>query len=132
MATLDTNVLVRYLIAEDRKQHELARSFIESTIRNESLFLPISVTVELEWVLRSRYELRKSEIVLVLNRLLESQEIEFQDEASIEIALNLYVENNADFADCLHLAIAHSNSQTPMMTFDRKASNLPGASLLES
>ncbi|MFK7963306.1 MAG: PIN domain-containing protein, partial [Burkholderiaceae bacterium] len=55
MATLDTNVLVRYLIADDKRQFELARAFVESTIRKESLFLPVSVTVELEWVLRSRY-----------------------------------------------------------------------------
>jgi len=131
MATLDTYVLVRYLIADDKKQFELARAFIESSIRNELLFLPVSVTVELEWVLRARYDLDKSEVISVLNRLLESAEIDFQDEPSVEIALNLYVENSADFADCLHLAIAHSNSQTPMVTFDRKASQLPGASLLE-
>lgn len=131
MATLDTNVLVRYLIADDKRQFELARAFVESTIRKESLFLPVSVTVELEWVLRSRYDLDKSEIISVLNRLLESGEIDFQDEPSVEIALNLYEENTADFADCLHLAMAHSNSQTPMVTFDRKASQLPGASLLE-
>ena len=132
MATLDTNVLVRYIIADDRKQFELARTLIEGAIRNERLFQPISVTVELEWVLRSRYGLSKSETVLILNRLLESGEIDFQDEPSIEIALNQYAESNADFADCLHLAIAFSNNQLPMVTFDRKASRLPGASLLGS
>jgi len=130
MATLDTNVLIRYLIADDRKQFWIARAFIQSAIRNESLFFPSSVTVEFERALRFRYELSKSEFILVLNRSLASEEVDFQDEASVEIALNLYLENNVDFADCLHLALAHSNNQTPMVTFDQKASGLPGASLL--
>lgn len=78
MATLDTNVLVRFIFGDDRRQFELARSFIKDTIRSGRLFLPVSVAVELEWVLRSRYGLGKAEIILIFNRLLESEEIDFR------------------------------------------------------
>ena len=130
MPALDTNVLVRYLIADDKKQFETARQFIEEAITNETLFIPVSVSVELEWVLRSLYEVKKAMIITTFNRLLESREIEFQEESAIEIALSLYADNNADFADCLHIASAQTQGRVPLVTFDRKASRVEGAKLL--
>jgi len=130
MPALDTNVLVRYLIADDKKQFEAAKQFIEEAITNEALFIPISVSVELEWVLRSLYEVKKAMIITTFNRLLEAREIEFQEESAIEIALSLYTDNNADFADCLHIASAQTQGRVPLVTFDRKASSVEGAKLL--
>ena len=130
MPALDTNVLVRYIIADDKKQYEAAKKYIEGAITDEFLFIPISVSVELEWVLRSLYEVNKELIIITFNRLLESREIEFHEESAIEVALSLFAESNADFADCLHIACAQSQSRTPLMTFDRKASRVDGAKLL--
>ncbi|ASJ76761.1 PIN domain-containing protein [Granulosicoccus antarcticus] len=130
MPAIDTNVLVRYLIADDRKQFETAKQFIEEAITNEALFIPVSVSVELEWVLRSLYEVKKAMIITTFNRLLEAREIEFQEESAIEIALSLYADNNADFADCLHIASAQTQGRVPLVTLDRKASRIEGAKLL--
>jgi len=131
MAALDTNVIVRFLVADDLKQFQLAKKFIEKTVREETLFIPLSVSVELEWVLRTVYEFDKATVITTFNRLLETREIEFHEEASIEVTLNLYADNNADFADCLHAASAFTNQRTPLITFDRKASRLEDALLLE-
>jgi len=131
MPALDTNVLVRYLVADDKKQFKTAKIFIEEAITEEALFIPLSVSVELEWVLRSLYELNKATIIATFNRLLESREIEFHEESAIEVALSLYTESNADFADCLHIACTQSHGRVPLMTFDRKASRVDGAELLE-
>lgn len=131
MPALDTNILVRYLIADDKKQFESAKAFINDASLTGPLFVPLSVSVELEWVLRSLYELDKAMILTVFNRLLESREIEFQEESSIEITLSLYADNNADFADCLHIASAHTCNRAPLITFDRNASRVSGAQWLE-
>jgi len=131
MPALDTNVLVRYLVADDRSQFQIAKAFIEEVVREEALFIPLSVSVELEWVLRTLYELDKPTVLRVFNQLLETREIEFHEESSIEISLSLYSENNADFADCLHIASAYSNERAPLVTFDRKASRVVDAQLLE-
>lgn len=131
MPTLDTNVLVRYLIADDRKQFEVAKALIELATDEKMLYIPISVSVELEWVLRSRYNLDKETVLTTFFQLLESREIQFQQESSVEIALSLYADYNVDFADCFHTAIAYSNNVGPLLTFDRKASRLPGAAILE-
>ena len=54
------------------------------------------MAVELEWVLRSLYALKKATIIAIFNRLLELREIEFHEESTIEVALSLYTESNAD------------------------------------
>ncbi|MGI9286331.1 MAG: PIN domain-containing protein [Pseudomonadales bacterium] len=130
MPALDTNVLVRYLVADDNKQFQTAKSFIESAIVNDSLFVPLSVSIELEWVLRARYGLDKAEVLHTFNQLLESREIQFQEETPLEVALSLYSDNNTDFADCLHIANAYSNDKLPLVTFDRKVARVPEAELL--
>ena len=130
MASLDTNVLVRYLVADDRKQFQSPKAFIESATRENPLVTPLAAWLEMEWVRRSLYALDKNTILTVFNRLLGSIEIEFQEESSIEVALSLYTDHNTDFADCLHIASAFSHDRLPLMTFDRKASRVTGAHLL--
>lgn len=131
MPALDTNVLVRYLVADDRSQFQMAKAFIEEAVREEALFIPLSVSVELEWVLRTLYKLDKPTVLKIYNQLLETREIEFHEESSIEISLSLYADNNTDFADCVHIASAYHNERAPLVTFDRKASRVTHAQLLE-
>ena len=131
MPALDTNVLVRYLVADDRGQFQIAKAYIEEAVREEALFIPLSVSVELEWVLRTLYKLDKLTVLRIFNQLLETREIEFHEESSIEISLSLYSDNNTDFADCLHIASAYYNERSPLITFDRKASRVVDAQLLE-
>ena len=132
MPTLDTNVLVRLLVGDDPRQtarvEALAR---ESAEAEETLFVPLTVTLELEWVLRSRYRFSKDAVLATLVSLLETREIEFQDEGSVERALFLYRSRNADFAECLHLGCAVTHERLPLVTFDAQAARLDGARLLE-
>ncbi len=52
MIAFDTCLLVRFLADDDPKQADLA----ESLMRNNTIFLPNTVLLETEWVLRSRYK----------------------------------------------------------------------------
>ena len=52
MRGLDTNVLVRYLTADDAKQTALAEKLLEqASERDQPLFIPVLVLCELVWVL---------------------------------------------------------------------------------
>ena len=131
MATLDTNVLVRLLVGDDARQGAQAEALARrSAERDEPLFVPLTVTRELEWVLRSRYEFTKEAILATLVKLLETRELEFQDEPSVERALFYHRSMKADFAECLHLGCATSRGRLPFVTFDRQAAKLEGAELL--
>lgn len=131
MAALDTNVLVRYLVQDDDRQVAAARKLILAAVRaGETLYVPITVLLELEWVLRSSFGFEKEQIVATLSSLLASVELSFESEAAAEIALALYQRGQADFSDCVHVALAHAAGQSPLWTFDRAASKLDGAKAL--
>ncbi|HRG16254.1 MAG TPA: type II toxin-antitoxin system VapC family toxin [Pseudomonadota bacterium] len=131
MASLDTNLLVRLLVADDAAQLREVEALIRSVQRRgDTLFVPITVALELEWVLRSRYGFAKTNIVDAFNALLETREIEFQFEAALEEALHAFKANNADFSDCLHVGLSIAAEQAPLLTFDARASRLSGASML--
>jgi len=94
-------------------------------------FVPLTVVVELEWVLRARYRFSKGSVLGTLVKLLEARELEFQEEACVERALFFYRSNKADFAECLHLGCAITQDRLPLITFDRQAARLEGVTLLE-
>ena len=132
MAALDTNVLVRWLTDDDAKQSAVVASLLEATAKNEQrLFVPVTVILETEWVLRSRYRFDKSSITAALDALMGVIEIEFHNEPALEQALWLYKQTaSPDFADCLHIALVSQAGQMPFLTFDERASKLEGAQLL--
>jgi predicted nucleic-acid-binding protein len=132
MPGLDTNVLVRWMLDDDDRQAtRVRRLFEEVRLQRSTLFVPSTVMLELEWVLRSRYDLDKPTVLGAFNALLETQELEFEDEPAVERALIFYREGSADFADCLHAGNCGSAGRAPMFTFDDAAARLPCAQLLK-
>ena len=132
MAALDTNVLVRWLTDDDSKQNAVVASLLEATAKNNKrLFVSITVMLETEWVLRSRYRFDKLSVTSAFDSLLCATELEFQNEPALEQALWLFKQVGApDFADCLHVALVSQAGHGPLLTFDEQASKLEGAQLL--
>lgn len=128
MPALDTNVLVRYVVEDDAKQLAAARRLIRRCINEgRALFVPVTVTLELEWVLRASFEYTKDEVMEVLSSLFSAAELTFESERGLEVALQLYREGSADFADCLHVALAAQAGELPLWTFDKRAAKVGGA-----
>jgi predicted nucleic-acid-binding protein len=127
MLGLDTNVLIRYLTQDDRRQYEKARRLIHREAgMGEPVLISLLVLLELEWVLRSRYELTKAEILAALSALLEAADLAFEDETSVEHALYTWKDSAADFADCLIEAHNRRLGCSATATFDSKALKLVG------
>lgn len=131
MPGLDTNLLVRWLVDDDDVQTAQVQALFDATRRaGDTLFVPTTVVLELEWVLRSRYGMDKSAVLLGLNALLETREVELQAESALERALHLYRLGRSEFADCLHAGLCSVAGHAPLLTFDAKAARLPQVSLL--
>jgi predicted nucleic-acid-binding protein len=127
MIGIDTNVLVRFLVGDEREQFERARRLIKREVDNgEPVLISLIVLLETEWVLRSRYGLTKAEIAAALSSLLEVVELEFEDESSVEQAVFTWKDSNAEFADCLIGAHHWAMGCRTTATFDAKASKLAG------
>ena len=128
MPALDTNVLVRYLVQDDEAQLAAARRLMRKSVRaGQALFVPITVTLELEWVLRSSFEVSKDRVMEILSTLFSAAELTFESERALEVALHLYRNGSADFADCLHIALAAQAGELPLWTFDKRAGRVTGA-----
>jgi predicted nucleic-acid-binding protein len=131
MAALDTNVLVRLLVKDDAAQLAAATRLVRKAAHaGETLFVPVTVALELEWVLRSSFGFAKPVVVATLTGLLSSVELSFESESAVEAALMLYSQGTADFSDCLHVALARSAGEKPLWTFDKAASKVDGAQLV--
>lgn len=128
MPALDTNALVRYVVEDDEAQLAAARRLIRKCVNEgQTLFVPVTVTLELEWVLRANFEYAKDEVMAALSTLFSAAELTFQSERALEVALQLYREGSADFADCLHVALAAQAGELPLWTFDKRAAKVNGA-----
>jgi len=131
MPALDTNVLVRYVVQDDRGQFAAAKRLIGRCVAaGQALFVPVTVALELEWVLRASFGYAKDEVLQVLSNLFSAAELTFESERALEVALQLYREGSADFADCLHIALAAEAGEQPLWTFDKAAAKVIGAQLL--
>jgi predicted nucleic-acid-binding protein len=73
MKALDTNVLIRYLVADDPTQTRQAARIIEDAQRlGEQLFLSVLVLCEVVWVLERRYRQSRPAIAGVLDQVLDT------------------------------------------------------------
>jgi predicted nucleic-acid-binding protein len=124
---IDTNVLVRFLVRDDEAQFEKARKLIKREVAaGRRVFIGQLVLLETEWVLRSRYGLSKHQIVETISSLLDTADVQFEDEPAIEEALFTWKDAAADFADCLIGAKNRRLGCRATATFDAKAARLPG------
>ena len=108
---VDTNIVVRLLTGDDPAQLERVRRLFET----ETIFLPKTVVLETEWVLRSLYGLSSREIVHALSALVALPQVRCEDAAAISAALEL-VRQKLDFADALHLASSMRHAASPHST----------------
>jgi predicted nucleic-acid-binding protein len=127
MIGIDTNVLVRYLVRDDAAQFERARRRIRREVdAGDPVLISLVVLLETEWVLRSRYELSKAEILGAFSSLLDTGDLVVEDEPSLEESLYAWKESTADFADCLIVARHRRLGCAATASFDAKALKLPG------
>ena len=133
MLGLDTNVLVRFLLSDDRQQAFRAKAAIDRAVAaGEPIIIGLLTLLETEWVLRTRAHLDKAAIIGVFKQLLESRELMFESESAVEQAIYHYENSKADFADCLMIARYRSMGCRSMLTFDAHAARVPGGELVSA
>lgn len=114
MITIDTNILARYLLQDDKQQYTKACT----TLQNHHCFVPITVTLELAWVLSSK-KIAKNHILNTIKSLIQINTFTFQYQNELISALN-WAETSMDIADAIHLAIAQQQHALPIYSFDKR------------
>jgi predicted nucleic-acid-binding protein len=105
MIAVDTNVLARFFINDEEDREAAKQRPAAIAALSEKVFVPMSVILEFEWVMRGFYELPRKEIQRVLESLCGLANVQIENRVSVLTALDAY-QNGLDFADALHLARA--------------------------
>jgi predicted nucleic-acid-binding protein len=119
MISLDTNVIVRFYVddpddADAAHQRPLARKVFESS---GALFVPLTVVLELEWVLRAFYGFSGVEFAKVVHHLSGLPHVTLESHPTVLGAVDDHV-LGLDFADALHLRA--SRQCESLVTFDER------------
>ena len=126
MISIDTNVLLRYLLQDDEVQAQKANELFSST--NKILITDI-VLAETMWTLKGKkYKLSKDELLSVIDDLFKETNITFEDGQTVWRALHdlratkpIKVgskKKDADFADALIFEKSKYDSKRKAEVFD--------------
>ncbi len=101
MRAIDTNVLVRAIVNDDTAQSARAVALLTE----HDIFIPVTVMLELEWVLRSRYAFAPKVIAQAIAKITALGNVVVGERAAVLSAANRAAQG-WDFADALHLALS--------------------------
>lgn len=130
MIALDTNVLVRYLVCDDQRQAEAARTLLESLTAGRPGYVCREVTVELVWVLERAYGFNRHRIASIVEELVSTEGLVFEAQDDVARAAFRYPRAAAGFSDLMISGAARRSGAHPLYTFDKKAARLEGAILV--
>lgn len=128
MIAVDTNILARFYCedpddTEAIRQRPMARGVM---LDSGPLFVPLTVVLEFEWVMRGFYEVAPADFCQAVNHLLGMPHVTVERWDAVKDALELHAKG-LDFADALHLSCSRACSR--FISFDdrrfvRKAKRL--------
>ena len=101
MRAIDTNVLVRALVRDEPASARRA----EALLREHPVYVPVTVMLELEWVLRSRYGYPAAVIAQALEKIAALEKVVMGERDAV-IAAAGKLARGWDFADALHHALS--------------------------
>ena len=117
MIAVDTNILARFYCDDPqdpdaRRQRPVARRvMLEST----SIFVPLTVVLEFEWVMRGFYQAQPDEFCSAIAHLVGMPHVMVERWEAVQHAAALH-RQAFDFADALHLACSQQCER--FVTFD--------------
>lgn len=122
MKAVDTNLLVRLLVADDPDQARKVRQLLRRAEREEAVYhVPLVVVLELLWVLDAVYDRGREEILDALNRLASLPVLQFED---ADVVAHLVVRGRKEKTDLDDLLIglsARNHGCENTLTLDARA-----------
>ena len=101
MRAIDTNVLVRALVRDDVAQSARA----ETLLSEHKIYVPVTVMLELEWVLRSRYAFPPEVVAQAITSIAALGNVILGERVAV-LAAAAKSGRGWDFADALHHALS--------------------------
>lgn len=132
MIALDTNIIVRFLVADDEQQFKQVLALLHRLENNkERAFVSCLVLMEMSWVLAHFYQISREKIIDNILILCNMPSLQVEHHQPVITILEQAKQNTFDLADLL-IAIHYAKANNiPIMTFDKKASKYQAFELLK-
>jgi predicted nucleic-acid-binding protein len=126
---INTNVLVRYLVQDDRAQSAIATNLLENELTPEVPgFISLFAILKFNWVLRTQYGFSPQIVTDTIGALMCSPNLVFENAGAVGAALAF---QHGDLADNILHEIGLVHGCTKTVTFDKKFARLAGIELLK-
>ena len=123
MKGVDTNILARFLVGDDKAQaKKVYRIFKKAEAEKSELFVPFLVILELIWVLEFVYTISRSDILDSIGELLLMPILKFEHQSVLQQFIASAQGNKYDLSDLLIAYSAKNQGCEKIITFDKKAS----------
>ena len=113
MIAVDTNIVVRFLTRDDESQFQKTLALFKT----DDLFIPDTVVLESEWVLRYAYDFEPTAIADAFTKLFGLSNVYLTNPEIIAQAIQ-WALAGLDFSDAFHLA--QSAQCDRLYSFDKK------------
>jgi predicted nucleic-acid-binding protein len=121
MIFVDTNYFLRFLLADNAEQFQIAKKlFASGAAGKKSLFTSTIVIFEIYRVLSSYYGQQKIQLIDTLEKILRLEFIVLSERPILYNTIDLFRQNSLSLEDCYNLAYLKNNSATELATFDRE------------
>lgn len=127
MIGADTNIILRFLTRDNEEQAQKVKRILEE---GETFYINEVVLVEVYYVLTKVYQYSETNFVRSIDKLLEIEGIEFFDRDIVKGVIKDIIAKKSDFEDSI-INQLNTTKELYTLTFDKKASKLPGMKLLE-
>ena len=127
---IDTNVLVRWLMADPTSGHQSALAAAAIDGATEEVLISPVVLAEFSWVAERSFRLNREALCALLSRILDSNLIVIPERTVVATAIRNFGLGGPGFADHLIAAMNRSYGCTTTLTFDKTAARIPNFTLL--
>jgi predicted nucleic-acid-binding protein len=129
---IDTNVIVRFLVADDPAQTRRVKKLMLDAVEYQgSLFVGISTVLESVWVMQARYGFSSKDILDSFDHLLGMSVLVFESRDVVFRWVRTGLTCGIDIDDYLIGLLNLAGGCTHTLTFDKKAARSPVFSLLD-
>jgi len=115
---VDTNVWLRFLVAEDKEKFEECKKFL---VLNENgkfkIYTSTIVLLEIVYTLSSFYQIDKREIISDIKNILLARNLTLIEKTNFPKALEIFKKFNIKIVDCL--IISQIPPKTILCTYDK-------------
>lgn len=119
---VDSNLIIRFLVADDAKKAKDVEKLLTTT--QEKLILTDVVISEIVWVLSSYYGFSKSRVIEGIEGILNFELFEL-DRDLIGDALNYFKIFNMDWIDAYLVAVAKKRGDKEIYSYDKDLDKVP-------